>query len=105
MDDLGAAVGALDGVRVYPYWAERITPPAVVVAWPEPLTYDAAMVRGGDRQSVPVIVLVGKVDARTSRDVLAKFVDGSGEASVKEAIEGYAATAYAPARVGGKRAG
>ena len=99
MDDLGTALAAVDGLRVMPYWADRISPPAAVVAWPDPLTYDTTMVRGADRQSVPVHLLVGKVDARTSRDALARFIDGGGEASVKEAIESYEATAYDSARV------
>lgn len=99
MDDLGAALGQINGLRVFPYWADRIAPPAAVVTWPDPLTFDAAMGRGGDRCEVPVIVLVGKVDARTSRDLLARYADGSGPQSVKRAIEEYEATAYASARV------
>lgn len=48
MDELGAALGTIPGLRVFPYWADRITPPAAVVGWPDPLTYDATMRRGSD---------------------------------------------------------
>jgi hypothetical protein len=99
MDELGTALGTIDGLRVFPYWADRITPPTAVIAWPDPLTYDIAMHRGGDQAEVPVIVLAGKVDARTARDVLARYCDGSGAHSVKAAIDGHTATAYDSARV------
>lgn len=99
MDDLGTALGTIPGLRVFPYWADRVTPPAAVVAWPDPLTYDSAMARGADRAELSVLVMVGKVDARTARDNLARYVDGSGEYSVKAAIDGHEATAYDSARV------
>ena len=99
MDDLGTALGTIDGLRVFPYWADRISPPAAVVAWPDPLTYDSTMRRGGDRAEIPVIVLVGKVDTRTSRDELAAYADGSGSSSVKARIEAHTPTAYDSARV------
>jgi hypothetical protein len=100
MDDLAAALGTIDGLRVFPYWADRISPPAAVVAWPDPLTYDAAMARGADRAEIPVIVLAGRVDARSARDVLGRYCDGAGAHSVKAAVDGYdTATAYDSARV------
>jgi hypothetical protein len=38
--------------------------------------------------TLPVVVLVGKVDARTARDLAAKYLDGSGSSSVKAAVDG-----------------
>jgi hypothetical protein len=99
MDGLGAALSTIDGLRVTPYWADRVTPPAAVVAWPDPLTFDSTMGRGSDRQEFPVIVVVGRVDARSTRDALAVYAAGSGDLSVKQAIEGYASDAYDSARV------
>lgn len=99
MDDLGAALGSISGLRVFPYWADRVSAPAAIVGWPDPLTYDAAMTRGGDRVELPVMVLVGKVDARSARDTLAAYADGAGAGSVKAAIESFTPTAYDSARV------
>lgn len=99
MDDIGTALETITDLRVFPYWADRVTPPAAVVTWPDPLTFDQTMGRGSDRMTVPVIVMVGKVDARTSRDVAGAYADGSGTQSVKAAIEGFAATAYDTVRV------
>lgn len=88
MDELGGALEAIDGLRVFPYWADRITPPAAIVGWPDPIDYDMTMMRGGDDLTVPVYVVVGKVDARTSRNLLAVYLDGSGDKSVKAALDG-----------------
>lgn len=99
MDELGTALGTIEGLRVHPYWAPRVTPPSAVVGWPDPLTYDVALRRGGDQVELPVIVLAGALDARSARDVLAAYMDGAGPSSVKAAVEAHEAVAYDSARV------
>lgn len=99
MDALGSALETIDGLRVFPYWADRVTPPFAIVEFPEKIDYDLTMVRGGDRLSIKVIVGVARTDARTARDVLAVYADGSGASSVKAAIEAHTATAYGSVRV------
>jgi hypothetical protein len=99
MDDLGAALETIDGLRVFPYWADKITPPAAIVGFPESLDFDETMGRGLDRMDIPVIVLVARRDGRSTRGRLTRYVAGSGDESVKAAVEGYAATAYQSARV------
>jgi len=87
MDELGEKLGDIEGLRVFPYSADSFTPPAACVGWPDPLTYDGAMARGMDSLTLPVWVVVGKFDARTARDALAAYLDGSGDRSVKAALE------------------
>jgi hypothetical protein len=99
MDELGEALRTIAGLTVFPYWVERVVPPAAVVAWPDPLTYDATMRRGADQAELSILVLVGKVDALSARNQLARYADGSGPASVKAAVESHRATAYDTARV------
>jgi hypothetical protein len=99
MDELAAALDTIDGLRVYPYTAQTVSPPAAIVTWPEEITYDRAMARGADSLTLPVFVMVGAVDARTSRDLLAQFLAGSGLRSVKAAIDGYAYIELDSARV------
>ena len=99
MDDLGSALETIPDLRVFPYWADRVSPPAAVVTWPDPLTYDETMTRGSDRMTVPIIVMVGKVDARSTRDAAGQYADGSGTHSVKAALESFTATAYDTVRV------
>lgn len=99
MDDLGAALETIDGLRVLPYWASRITPPAAIVGFPDPYTFDATYRRGADRATFPLSILVANVDSRSSRDSISGYVDGSGPASVKAAIDAHQPTAYHTARV------
>lgn len=101
MDEIGEKLStSIEGLRVFPYWADRVTPPAVVVGWPDPLTYDTTFVRGADEvEGVPVIVLVSQADKRSATVQLAAYANGSGPRSVKAAIEASAGTAYDSARV------
>lgn len=99
MDDLGLALKAVQGVRSYPYNIESVSPPAAVVVWPERIVYDETMARGMDRITIPIIVVVGQISQRSSRDQLAKFMAGSGPSSIKAAVERYPATSYHSARV------
>jgi hypothetical protein len=99
MDEMGTALGVIAGLNVFPFSANRITPPAAVVGWPDPITYDATMRRGGDRMTVPVYVVVGKVEARSARDRLAAYLDGANTTSVKTALEGHTFTACDSVRV------
>ena len=94
MADLGAALEAVDGLRVLPYTERRVNPPQVMVALPRTYAYDATMGRGSDDLLMPVIVFVGQPDAESSQRHLSAYVDGAGATSVKEAIEKYPPTAY-----------
>ena len=99
MDDLGAALAAVPDLRVFPYWTDRLTPPAAIVSWPDPLTYDTSFGRGSDRCEIPILIAVATSNARTARDQMARYADGSGTHSVKSAIEAHDATSYDTARV------
>lgn len=94
MADLASALGVIEGLNVFPFWANRVTSPAAVVAWPEPYTFDSTFGRGSDTAVFPVVVLVSKVDDEGSALELGAYANGSGPRSVKAAIESYTATAY-----------
>lgn len=87
MDRLGDALKTISGLRVFPYYAPRITPPAALVGWPDTYEFDSTLARGADRLVLPVTVVVGKADERSARDLLTKYADGTGSSSVKQAIE------------------
>jgi hypothetical protein len=53
MDDLGAALETIDGLRVFPYWADKIVPPAAIVGFPESLDFDETMGRGAGPDGHP----------------------------------------------------
>ena len=61
---------------------DKIAPPAAIVTYPDSYTFDATYGRGSDTMTIPVVVLVGRVSARASRDKLAAYVDGAGAAGI-----------------------
>ncbi len=99
MQALADRLDTISGLRVFGYPPNKITPPAVVVTYPETYTFDAAYLRGMDRLEVPVVVLVGKVSDRASRGTLGAYCDGSGASSVKAILESGTYTAFDTVRV------
>ncbi len=91
MDELGSALGTIDGLRVYPHLVGSLAgkTPAGLVLFPEQITYHRTMARGADSMRVPVLVVVGRADDRAATDSLAGYLDGSGSKSVLAAIEGH----------------
>jgi len=87
MDQIGAALETIDGLRVRPYTEQRVTPPAGMVTLPTRIDYDETFGRGADAILLPVIIFVGRVDAGSSHRALGTYVDGTGAHSVKRAIE------------------
>ena len=90
MDDIASALNQIPKLkgRNYPFWADSVVVPASVVAWPT-ITFNAAYARGMSTVEVEVFVLAGKIEAKASRDQLAAFLQGSGESSVRAAIDAF----------------
>lgn len=99
MDSLGSALETIPGLRVFPYYADRVTPPAAVIGFPDSYDFDTTMRRGSDTIVFPITIVVGKADTRTARDALSAYCDGSGVSSVKVAIDSYASASYDSATV------
>lgn len=87
MDEIGAKLDTIDGLRVYPYPADTITPVAAVLSYPE-VTYDETMRRGMDRYSLPLWIVVGKANDRAAQKNIAPLLDGAGPSSVKAKLDG-----------------
>lgn len=101
MDEIAARLDTLAGLRVSSHPPGSITPPAAIVAYPETYTFDETYVRGIDRMTLPVVLVVGKASDRAARDALAAYVDGSGASSIKALIEGGTYTTFDTVRVTG----
>lgn len=91
------------GLRSYPYLPDDIAPPAAVIVSPETYTFDATYGRGQDSITLPVLVLIAKVDDRAAWKAIAAYCSGDGAKSVKQAIDGdrrsgYTAMDYAVVR-------
>jgi len=105
--DLGAVMQAVadridtvTGLRVYAHPPDSVEAPAAIVTYPDTYTYDATYGRGMDRiEALPVVLLVGKVSGRASRDKVAQYVKGSGAGSMKAVIESGTYTAFDTVRV------
>lgn len=102
MDEIAASVGTIAGLRVYAYPPDVVQSPAAIVTYPDTYTFDETYGRGMDRISdLPVVVLVGKVSDRASRDSITQYVAGSGAASIKAAVESGTHAAFDTVRVTG----
>lgn len=90
MDEVGDQLDTIEGLRVYRYPPDNVQVPAAVVTYPETITYDETMRRGMDRYpDLAVVVMVGRVSDRASRDHIALYADGAGARSVKAVVEAH----------------
>jgi len=87
MDELGTKLDPIPGLRVKAYNADSVVPPVAIVSLPDGIDFDATYGRGSDSMTLVVDVLVGKVSDRKSRDAIARYADGSGSHSVKQALD------------------
>lgn len=83
----GKLVAAEVGLRVLAWDADSISPPGVLFALPTDYRYDATYGRGSDEFTLPMIVLVGKSDARTARTRLGLYLNGEGTQSIKSIVD------------------
>lgn len=101
MDEVAAALATITGLKVHPGPVGSVTPPAAIIGYPGPWTYDETYGRGMDSMALPLVVLVGRPLDVSTRDRLAAYIDGAGAQSVKAAVEGGTYTACDTVRVAG----
>lgn len=85
--EIADRIDAIPGLRVTDYDADAVHPPAAFVGVPDRVTFDSTYGRGADAATVPVLVLVGRADARSAYAELKPYADGSGERSIKAAVD------------------
>jgi hypothetical protein len=99
MDEVGDQVDTIHGLRVYRYPPSTVSVPAAVVTYPETYMFDETFGRGMDRVTLPLVVMVGMVSDRASRDRIAAYADGAGARSVKAVVEAHTYEACSSVRV------
>lgn len=100
MDEVAAQLGTIVGLRVFAFPPDNLSPPAAWIAYPEGYTYDATYGRGMDRiTDLGVVVVVGKVSDRSTRDLVSQYADGAGAKSVKAVLRAGNYTAFDALRV------
>lgn len=100
MQQLADQIGTIDGLRAHGYPPDSIQPPAAVVTYPGTYTFDSTYGRGSDDIDLPIVVLVGKVSDRASRDRISEYVNGAGPKSIKEVVEAGTYSAFDSVRIG-----
>jgi hypothetical protein len=83
--------------RTYAFPPATVVAPAAIVTYPDEGTYDETYRRGMDRMGGEMVyVLVGRSTERQSRDLMTKYVNGSGAESVKALLDadGYTSCSY-----------
>lgn len=85
-DALKNNLQTITNLRVYDTIPDIVTPPCAVVGQLD-FTFDVDNVRGLDQASVDVYVIVQRISERTGQDKLDNFLAGSGNGSIKTAIE------------------
>lgn len=79
-------LSSIDGLRTYDQVPDVIVPPCVVVGQLD-FTFDLNNARGLDQANLDVFVIVQRFSERTGQDKLDKYLAGSGDFSIKTAIE------------------
>jgi len=85
-DALKDNLQTITNLRVYDTIPDIVTPPCAVVGQLD-FTFDVDNMRGLDQASVDVYVIVQRISERTGQDKLDNFLAGSGNGSIKTAIE------------------
>jgi hypothetical protein len=76
----------IDGLRVYDLVPDVLVPPCAIIGQLD-LTFDLNNARGLDSANIDVMVIVQRFSERAGQDKLDKFLSGSGNSSIKAAIE------------------
>lgn len=84
--EIATKLEAVDGLRITPWDADSVNPPAVLFAVPERVTYDVTYA-GSFSFTLPICVLVGRADARTSRQKINEFISVPGDRSIKATVD------------------
>jgi hypothetical protein len=86
-DEMAVRLDTIAGLRVPPIGASKISPPAVLFALPEVITYDLNYQRGADDMTQPFLILVSKADSRAGARSLNEYMNGSGPKSIKAVVD------------------
>ncbi len=95
MQQIADRLATIAGLRAFGYPPGSVTPPAAIVSYPDHIKYGETYVRGMDRMTLSVVVMVGRPTDRSTRDLVAVYCDGAGAKSIKAVVEsGVAAGAF-----------
>ena len=76
-----------EGLQGSPYMLSNVMPPVIQITGVSSITYDVALQRGGDENTVVVQALVSTASDIGGQMMLDRLLTSSGSSSVKQAIE------------------
>jgi hypothetical protein len=85
-DALGKNIERGTGIRIYDTIPDVVVPPCAVVGQLD-FTFDIDNARGLDQASVDIFVIVQRISERAGQDKLDQLLAGTGNKSIKTAIE------------------
>ncbi len=85
-DGLKKNLQEITGLRVYDLVPDNPQPPSAIIGQLD-LVFDLNNARGLDQANIDVLVIVQRFSERTGQDKLDKYLSGSGDYSIKAAIE------------------
>ena len=94
MDAVAGRLATIAGLRVNAFPDGKVAVPAAVVAMPSAYTFDETYQRGGQRMTLPVVVLVSGTVPRSARNALSDYASATGARSIKSVLESGTYTAF-----------
>lgn len=79
-------LATIPGLRASSTVPDNPNPPIAIVL-PDGITFDDSFQRGMNTYTFTVMVIVGRADERTAQNRLDAYVSGTGNSSIKRAIE------------------
>jgi hypothetical protein len=79
-------LASIDGLRIYDTVPDVVVPPCAIVGQLD-ITFDVNNSRGLDLAYIDVLVIVQRFSERAGQDKLDQYLAGSGDYSIKAAIE------------------
>lgn len=87
VDQIAARLDAMPGYKIFPYPPESITPPCLIVSYPDQVEYDLTNGRGTDQvKGLVISAVVGKVTSLAARRKVMALASG-GTNGIKSLIE------------------
>ena len=84
---LAARMATISGLRTSATVPDSPNPPVAIIM-PTGIEYDTTFGRGLDTYAFTILVIVGRVDERTSQNALDAYCNPTGTSSVKAAVNG-----------------
>ena len=79
-------LATISGLRTSWFVPDNPSPPIAIVV-PDRVDYDVSMARGSDTFAFQVLIIAGRINERSAQSTLDAYLDSTGSASIKAAIE------------------